>query len=150
MRDDGTTTSRVSGKTKIWRNEKKENINCAPKQEQQIRINNDWQIPSCFKCLLQLFILENVCITKREARQDILIFKKRSLPSFICICCYHEAYNFIEEIFCYVSNESSFITHSNRYWTTRGRVMLKFRWRCNGEEYIYDKNFMIIINFQRY
>lgn len=42
------------------RKRERRDINYAWKQEQQIRIEYDWQMPSCLKCFLRLVIVESV------------------------------------------------------------------------------------------
>lgn len=43
----------------VGKKEKKD-INYSRKQEQQIPIKDDWQMPSCFKCLLRLVIVGGI------------------------------------------------------------------------------------------
>lgn len=45
---------RIAGK------KEKRDINYSRKQEQQIPIKDDWQMPSCFKCLLRLVIVGGI------------------------------------------------------------------------------------------
>jgi hypothetical protein len=74
-------TSWAGGKN--YPKKKKRDINYSREQEQQIPIKNDWQMPSCFKCLLRLVIAIVFCLSPRQEREkffnpaDILLMITR-------------------------------------------------------------------------
>lgn len=56
----GRRKKEILDKNEKERAEAKRDINYSPKQEQQIPIKSDWQMPSCFKRLLRLVIVVSI------------------------------------------------------------------------------------------
>lgn len=111
--------------------ERRKDINYSRKQEQQIPIKDDWQMPSCFKCLLRLVIVIRVCCLMERAsgRKGFLILPPDNMiislivlaTTFIFgyVCCrYYSDWShlLLDEHLCVIDMRQNFIFFRSLLW----------------------------------